>query len=61
MSLGRKYIIPDVLKDRSDRCLLALLDHEGGGTTFLQNVGGTTHTVTWGNKTRRLESSAVLM
>jgi len=54
-------VIPDVLKDRSNRSLLVLLDHEGGGTTFLENVGGTTHTVTQSNKTRRLESLAVLM
>jgi hypothetical protein len=54
-------VIPDVVKDRSDRSLLALLDHKGGGTTFVENVGGTTHIVTHSNKTGRLESSAVLM
>ena len=54
-------VIPDVLEDRSDRRLLALLNHEGGGTTFLENVHGTTQTVTQSNKTRRPESSAVLM
>jgi len=47
-------VIPDVLRDHIDRSLLARLDHEGGGTTFLENVGGTTHPVTQSDKTRDL-------